>query len=205
MFVLVATALSAMATAMATAPFAAAQAGPRGATPKLNRTFARALAEAKVRRFEARSAVIAQVNFEGCERGSPHKVRCAFYGRGTTRLFSRVCDIAVVVQGTGTEASAKLKPACKSIPRLLTFARAIPAIERAAAERIATRVALSAIRRIDPTEIEATATWSPPTAPAEECTATFYARLNTRDLVNVPSFLHPCKPAGGYAWEATSF
>ena len=176
----------------ATAPVASAAAPHHASTRKLNATFARTLARQTARHFEVQNQVIVQVNFEGCERGSPDKIHCAFYGRGTTRLFSRVCDITVLVQGTGTEAIATLKRRCKAIPRLLTFARAMPLLEAAAEELAPTRDALSAIRRVNPLEIMATATWIVSGTTTEECTATLLARLNTRDIINVPSWLQPC-------------
>jgi hypothetical protein len=181
----------------AAASFAAAAARSR-ATP-LNATAARNVAKAKARRFEVAEPRIGQVNFEGCERGSPHKIHCTFYGRGASRTMSRVCIIVAVVHGSGTRARATLKPTCKSIPRVLTFPRALAAIETAAEEtpegRLEAAPTISGLHRRGPRGFEATATWSQRTTELQACEATITAHLNLKDEVATITTPPSCHPA----------
>jgi hypothetical protein len=158
-----------------------ASAAPAAAPPKLSVTAARAAALAKAGRFEESNPQVSRISFEGCERRSPYRIRCEFYGRGDTRKASRACVIAAIVRGVGGQADATLQVHCKRVPRVLTIGRATPEIESVAKEVAEGPVVLVGIRRIDPLGIEATATWGLPTTAKEECEARFVARLNLSD------------------------
>jgi hypothetical protein len=154
--------------------------------PRLNKAVARATAMAKARRFNHRNRLISRTSFQGCERRTPYKLLCGFYGRGRSATVKGTCNIIVIVEGEGSRASARLRASCKSERnRFLTFARAIPAI-RLAAEEVAERgVTFAESGRLNPVEIEATVEWALATTVREECEMRLLARLNSLDEVVV--------------------
>jgi hypothetical protein len=163
----------------------AAVAASTGPLPKLNAGAARTAALTKAGRFEESNPQVNQVSFEGCERRSPHRIRCEFYGRGNTAKASRVCTIAAIVEGAGTRAEATLQVHCKRVPRVLTIETATREIETVAEEMTEGPVVLAGVRRIGPLMVEATATWALPTTVREDCEARYTARLTLSGGVNI--------------------
>ena len=145
---------------------------------------ARSAALTKARGYNQRSGLISQVSFEGCHRTSSQKIHCTFHGSGRTNMVSNSCEIRVVVSGEGSHAQAKLRATCRSERLLLlTFARAIPVIQKAGEELASRGVAIAFADRINDLEIEAIVEWDPAKKVKEKCEARFVAQLNSTDEV----------------------
>jgi hypothetical protein len=164
--------------------------------PKLNKAVARSAAMAKSRRYNRRNRLISRVSFQGCRRSSRYKIRCSFYGTGSTQTTSTTCNITVIVKGEGSLASTKLRPSCRTERLLyLTFQRALPAIREAAEELASHGVLLVDSERVSNVEIEATAEWTQPAKSGrEECEVRFFARLNGFDDLLVGHSGTRCAP-----------
>lgn len=185
--------------AIGACPVAGADAAkPHAPAPpaKLGRTAAREAARAQVERFELRNRLITEVSFQGCERRRPDKVACQFYGRGRTDRESGVCSIWVIVTGRGSDAAAELRPECKSEPRLLlSAARALEGIRRAAEELSGRRVEVLEHERRGAAEFVAQVEWVGPAGVVETCRAWFSASLSPDESVVVEHAAPGCGPA----------
>ena len=161
--------------------------------PKLRKAAAKQAAWAKARRFDQRNTRVRGVMLNGCVRRSKYQVNCRLVADGKVGSRVTICNIGVIVRGEGSDASARLRPRCRSYLEL-SAARAIPALRSAANEVAEKPAELQEVARHSLVIFTARAWWTRSTPTAEECSALVIAELNRRDEVEVRSRDFACSP-----------
>lgn len=130
--------------------------------PRLDKAAAREAAKRKARRYVRRSAKVQSVSLQGCSRRSRHRVDCRFRATGRTPSSRTTCSLRIAVRGKGSATKASTaRPRCRTRQLVvLSFGRALRAME-ARAERIAkTSVLVYDPVRRSPRTVSATAEWT---------------------------------------------
>lgn len=99
-------------TTLATLPEVATAEHP---PPKLSMAAARLAAIGKAASFNARSAAVDTVAFDGCRRRSRERVACNFTAQGKNVSGATTCSLRIVVRGQDSDARARAPKAhCQS-------------------------------------------------------------------------------------------
>jgi hypothetical protein len=162
--------------------------------PKLKMSAAKRAAWQKARRFDRHNANVSGAQLSRCVRRSKYVVGCGFAVDGTVGNLTTTCNLGVVVRGEGGNASARLRPTCRSYREL--SAELAMAAMRERVEGIAGKPAeISAFSRHSRLYFVGQGDWTQPGAGgAEECTVHLVAHLVGAERVRVEARELECVP-----------